>query len=189
MRNTILGRRGLTWALAAVLAVSLPSTRLVWAADSPSSHLLSAQLPAGVALRHATLDQTCDAVHAAVAKRPEMATSIVQVAVLTKSDKYKPMDCMSIKRIVRAAMTAAPDKASEIVQMALSLAPDCADALNAVVNPNDPDSISGFNSPDDLYGGFGVGFGPGFPGSPGFTGSPPSGAIALPPIAVSGTTG
>ena len=32
--------------------------------------------------------------------------------------------------------------------------------------------------------GFGGGFGPDFPGAPGFTGSPPSGGIALPPVAV-----
>ena len=68
--------------------------------------------------------------------------------------------------------------------MALSLHPECSDTLNAlltteVTNNNAP---NGFDTPGDLYGGFGVGFGPGFPGSPGFTGSPPSGAIALPPV-------
>ena len=60
--------------------------------------------------------------------------------------------------------------------------PGCADSLNALVaNPTSTSNApSGFDTPQDLYGGFGVGFGPGFPGSPGFTGSTPSGAIALP---------
>ena len=68
--------------------------------------------------------------------------------------------------------------------MALSLHPECADSLNALLATTNGNAPSGFDTPQDLYGGFGVGFGPGFPGSPGFTGSPPSGAISLPPATV-----
>lgn len=52
-----------------------------------------------------------------------------------------------------------------------------ANADNASLNQNSPDLFD----PALETSGFGVGFGPGFPGSPGFTGSSPSGAIALPP--------
>lgn len=186
MRKTILGRRGLSWALAAVMVVALPSTRSLWAVAESPSHALNSQLPAGVTLHHATLGETVDAVHAAVGLHPDMATSIVQVAIMTKSTRYRTTECSSVKRIADAAMSAAKDRSSEILQMALSLAPDCADALNSVV---DDQGLNTYNSPTDLYGGFGVGFGPGFPGSPGFTGSPPSGAIALPPVATTDVVG
>ena len=196
MRNTIFGRRGLPLALAAVLVVSLPATRPVWAAMSNTRELLTSELPAGVTLQRASVDQTAAAVHAAVKARPDLATDIVRVAIMAKmhghgrrmdfkdgqaGDRYADPDfCDMVRRIVHAAITAAPDRANDITQMALSLAPGCADSLNSVTDVNDPSLTQGYNSPDDIYGGFGVGFGPGFPGSPGFTGSPPSGAIALP---------
>ncbi len=194
MRNTIFGRRGLPLALAAVLVVSLPATRPVWAvAMSNTRELLTSELPAGVTLQRATVDQTATAVHAAVKARPDMATDIVRVAIMAKMSRHHdfkdakdaqsgdPEMCDTVRRITHAAVTAAPDRANDITQMALSLEPGCADSLNAVnSDANDPSLTQGYNSPDDIYGGFGVGFGPGFPGSPGFTGSPPSGAIALP---------
>ena len=52
------------------------------------------------------------------------------------------------------------------------------------LHPTNGNAPDGFNTPSrSSTVDFGVGFGPGFPGSPGFTGSPPSGAIALPPAA------
>ncbi len=194
MRNTIFGRRGLPLALAAVLVVSLPATRPARAvAMNNTRELLASELPSGVTLQRATVDQTATAVHAAVKARPDLATDIVRVAIMSRMGRrhdFKdakdaqsgdPEMCDGVRRITRAAISAAPDRANDITQMALSLAPGCADSLNAVsTDPNDPSLTQGYNSPDDIYGGFGVGFGPGFPGSPGFTGSPPSGAIALP---------
>ena len=195
MRNTIFGRRGLPLALAAVLVVSLPATRPAQAvAMSNTRELLTSELPPGVTLQRASVDQTADAVHAAVKARPDLATDIVRVAITAKMGRHHdfkdakdfgshdPENCDMVRHITRAAVSAAPDRASDITQMALSLDPGCADALNAVngTDAYDPSLTQGYNSPDDIYGGFGVGFGPGFPGSPGFTGSPPSGAIALP---------
>ena len=180
MLNTILGRRGLPWAMAALMVVALPVTHSSWAAVDGAGRLLNSELPAGVSLKHATLDQTYDAVHAAVAAHPDMATSIVQTAIMVKANKNGGTNCTAVRQIANAAMTAAKDRSSEILQMALSVAPDCADALNQVL---DDQAVNTYDAPTDLYGGFGVGFGPGFPGSPGFTGSPPSGAIALPPVA------
>ena len=184
MRKTILGRRGLIWALAAMMVVILPGTRSTWAAMDGAGHLINSEMPPGVTLRTAKLDQTINAVSASVAAHPEMATSIVQAAIMTRSKKYN-MDCPTVQRITQAAIMAAKDRASAIIQMALSLMPDCADSLNQVLAD---DGVNTYNAPQDLYGGFGVGFGPGFPGSPGFTGSPPSGAIALPPVATTNTT-
>ena len=103
----------------------------------------------------------------------------------TPKPGHGTLSCSSLTKIVNGALSAAPRRSSDIVQMALSLHPECADQLNALLlsSPvnNGPD---GFNTPSDEYGGFGVGFGVGFPGSPGFVGSPPSGAIALPPTVV-----
>ena len=110
---------------------------------------------------------------------------MTEAALVAKTkSKGKKLSAAEVKTIVSAAFNAAPDESSDILQMALAIYPQYADELNGLAaNPgsapvnNAPD---GFNTPQDLYGGFGVGFGPGFPGSPGFTGSTPSGAIALP---------
>ena len=189
MRNTLSGRRGLPWLLAAVMAVVLSCAGSIRAAEGNAASLLSAELPAGVTLRHASSEQMNAAVRAAVKEHPEMAPNIVRAAILAKSARHegKEMDnkdgvgapCGMIVGIVRSAIASAPDKASDITQVALSLDPDCADALNSAIGNGGFGDRSGLNidnSPDDFYGGFGVGFGPGFPGSPGFTGSPPSGA-------------
>lgn len=147
--------------------------------------MLSAQLPAGTTLAGANCDQTSKALANAVAQKPEMATGLTQAAVLARTPKQGQgtLSCDCLTKIVGAGVAAAPAQSNEIVQMALSLHPECSDQLNALLStPASPNSPDGFNTPGDLYGGFGVGFGPGFPGSPGFTGSPPSGAIALPPV-------
>ncbi len=178
-------RRGLPWVLAAVLAVVLTGANSAFAASMASStKLLSSQLPAGVTLAKANVAQTSQALSSAVSQRPDLATSLTEVAVLARTPKQGQgqLSCENLTKIVGAAVSAAPAQSNEVVEMALSLHPECADSLKALLsnpNPNQPD---GFNTPNDLYGGFGVGFGPGFPGSPGFTGSPPSGAIALPPV-------
>ena len=173
---------GLPWLLAALTAVTL--TGSAWAASmSATTRMLSSQLPAGVTLAKASVNQTAKALGSAASQNPEMAPTLTEVAVLARTPKQGQgeLSCDDLNKIVRASVNAAPAQSSRTVQMALSLHPECADSLNALLaNPasNAPD---GFNTPQDLYGGFGVGFGPGFPGSPGFTGSPPSGAIALPP--------
>ena len=46
--------------------------------------------------------------------------------------------------------------------------------------------VAGISDLGDRFAGLtpGIGFGPGFPGAPGFVGSPPSGSVALPPVAL-----
>ena len=177
-------RRGLPWVLAAMLAVTLPGVTPAWSASSSATtKLLSSQLPSGVTLARASVPQTAKALNAAASQRPDLATSLTEVAVLARTPKQGQgeLSCEDLVKIVSAGVNGAPAQANAIVQMALSLHPECADALNALLaNPNG-NAPDGFNTPSDIYGGFGVGFGPGFPGSPGFTGSPPSGAISLPP--------
>ncbi len=179
-------RRSLPWVLAAV-AVALPGVNPASAAPSGSAaaKMLSAQLPSGVTLAKADCAQTAKALGSAVSQRPDLATSLSQVAVLARTPKQGQgqLSCECLTKIIGAGVAAAPAQSNEIVQMALSLHPECADSLNALLS-NPTNSPDGFNTPNDLYGGFGVGFGPGFPGSPGFTGSPPSGAIALPPVVI-----
>ena len=71
---------------------------------------------------------------------------------------------------------------------ASSLHPECADELNKLVNNTGSEvNGAGLYAPADDYG-FGVGFGPGFPGAPGFVGSAPSGGFALPPATPPQTT-
>ena len=174
--------RGLSWAFAAVLAVAMPAAHSAWAvADSATAKMLGAQLPAGVTLAKASISQTAAAVSAAVSQRPDKAVDIVQVAIMAKTPKqgHGELSCDNLLKIAKAGISAAPDKSSEIVQMAASLHPECADALNSLVAT--ANNGSGLYGAADDYA-FGVGFGPGFPGSPGFVGSAPSGAFALPPV-------
>ena len=178
-------RRSLPWVLAAMTAVALPGVNPAWAASgAASSKLLAAQLPAGVTLARATVPQTAKALRSAASEQPEMATTLTQTAVLARTPRQGQgeLSCADLNKIVSGGVDGAPSHSNEIVQMALSLHPECADSLNALLtNASTNNAPNGFDTPQDLYGGFGVGFGPGFPGSPGFTGSPPSGAIALPP--------
>lgn len=182
------------WALAVLLATAAPGVPSVWALSSAATvTLLKSELPSGVTLSSASVSQISSALRAAITSHPESAVSLTEVAILAKTPKkgQGTLSCRSLTKIVSASVSAAPDKSSETVEMALSMHPQCADALNALlsepgtnqvaprtINGNAPD---GFNTASDEYGGFGVGFGPGFPGSPGFSGSTPSGAIALPP--------
>ena len=180
-------RRGLPWALAAIAAVALPGVTPTWAAPrSAAAKLLSSQLPEGVTLAYASVPQTAKALRAAASERPEMAPSLTQTAVLARTPRQGQgeLSCADLNKIVSGGVNGAPSQSNEIVQMALSLHPECADSLNAFLTSAPANNApNGFDTPQDIYGGFGVGFGPGFPGSPGFTGSPPSGAIALPPAA------
>lgn len=174
-------RRGLPWMFAAVMAVAVPGAQA--ASSAATTQLLSSQLPSGLTLAKADCAQTSKALSAAVAQRPDLASSLTQAAVLARTPKQGQgqLSCSCLTKIVSSGVNAAPAQSNEIVQMALSLHPECADSLNALLNNPAGNAPDGYNTPNDLYGGFGVGFGPGFPGSPGFTGSPPSGAIALPP--------
>ena len=178
------------WALAAALAVALPGAPSAWALSNAGTvQALKSQLPAGETLTTASVPEIAAALGAAVSAHPSSAVGLTEVAIIAKTPRRGrgKLSSSSLVEIVRAAIEAAPDQASAIVQMALTLHPEDADALNALLtNPRNPESLGGnapdgFHNPTDEYGGFGVGFGPGFPGSPGFTGSPPSGAIALPP--------
>lgn len=204
MRNTIFGRRGLSWMLAVALALALPGVRPAWAvASSAAATLISSKLPADVTLRHASTEQMVAAVRAAVKEHPEMAPNIVRAAILAKSPRHgeerdfkdAPIDfkdavgapCPYVLAVTRAAIESAPDKANDIVQVALALDPDCADALNNVASTVDGFDPNGFGDGFD-DGGFGAGFGPGFPGTPGFLGTPPAGAVALPPVPILQTT-
>ncbi len=178
------------WAFAAVMAVALPGTPAWALSNTATVQVLKSQLPQGVTLASASISETATALSYAVTAHPNDAVGLTEVAILAKTPKrgHGRLSTSSLVRIVQAAIQAAPQEANDIVQMALTLHPEAADALNALLTnpPANPSSLGGnapdgFRNPTDDYGGFGVGFGPGFPGSPGFSGSTPSGAIALPP--------
>ena len=146
MRKSLLSSSLFAWALAAVMAVALPGAHSAWAASARGE--LSAELPGGVTLAKASVAQTADALHSAVAKNPGMASGLTETALVAKTkSKGKKLTVGEVKLLVNAALSAAPEKSSEIIQVALSLYPQYADQLNELaLNPinNGP---NGFNSP------------------------------------------
>lgn len=177
--------------LAVLLAVALLLTPHARAAtDAANAKALRSNLPAGVTLARATIPQTVAALHAAVLQHHDDALDLLRIAVLAKTPKQNDgrLPCPDLRRLVQAACTAAPDKTSQLVELANTLDPDCADGLqDLLAGAADGLGRAGGNGPDGADGGdglgdgFGVGFGPGFPGAPGFVGSAPGSGFALPP--------
>ena len=185
MRKTISVSRGLSWAFAALLAVATTPTIYAASESAAARSKLSAELPTGVSLATASVDQTAGAVRASVAKDPDMGGAILASAIAAKTPKQGrgELSCANLAKLTRAAVASDMKQASMLVEQALASRPDCADSLNnllvAGANDRSTSDVPGlFNTADDFA--FGVGFGPGFPGSPGFVGSPPSGSVALP---------
>ena len=165
-----------------MMAVALSGVSSASAATS--AQILGSQLPAGTTLAKASVAQTANALESAVAKHPDMSVSLTRVAVMARTPKtgQGELSCENLDKIIRGGVNGAPSHSREIVEEAVTLHPESSESLNALITePHRSNAPNGVDTPGDLYGGFGVGFGPGFPGSPGFTGSPPSGAIALPP--------
>ena len=121
-------RRGLPWAFAAVMAVTLSGASSVFAAPGAAS-MLSSQLPSGTSLAKADCATTSKALTKAVSQRPDLATDLTKAAVLARTPKQGQgqLSCECLTKIVGAGVNAAPASSNEIVQMALSLHPECAD--------------------------------------------------------------
>ena len=190
----------------AMIRVEVMTTTL-----QPGVRLLeTALVPSRVTLLTAKCEQLIIAVSKTTLAHPADALSILHAALTRGVVKKKAhgedeaetlLPCTCARRIFLASVAAAPRRASDILDLATLLYPECtpefADALNAYnsgartgQDAGDLSGLTGFESPMGTSldggdtGGFGVGFGPGFPGSPGFTGSGPSGGIALPPGAL-----
>ncbi len=200
--NLILTRRGLlgllaTAAFAVVGAVGLHAV----ATDSEAGQLLASELPAGTSLSTASNEQVVVATRKAVRKAPRLAVSVVRVAILSKTPprSRRPLEgknvidrakenvcppCDFVVGVARSAILEASSETSRIIEEASALCPSCAGDLQSLAN--DPGlgvglGVGGaFFDPAGPFG-FGVGLGPGFPGSPGFVGSPPGGILSLPP--------
>ena len=179
----ISARRTLLGAAVVLLTAAASSAQAAESAAAIRSQLAS-ELPAGVSLAKASIDQTAGAVRGAVAKDKTDATEILRVAIISKEPKQGrgKLACADVAKLTRAAIASDSGDASQLVDTAASLHPECADELNSLLGTaaSVSDNTPGLFGPSEEYG-FGIGFGPGFPGSPGFVGSPPSGAIALPP--------
>ena len=177
------GRR-FSWALAAWLTLgTLPTPAARAATDAANAAALGTNLPPSVTLAKASVDQVAGALHEAVKQHHDDAVDLLKIAVLAKTPKqgHGELSCADLKKLVEAAASVATDKASQLVEMAASLHPDCADSLQSL--------LAGALGADGFDGGgVGSGFGPGFPGSPGFVGSPPSSTVALPPPAATPVT-
>ncbi len=180
------GRR-FSWALATWLTLgTLPAPAARAATDAANAAALGTNLPPSVTLTKASIKQVVSALHEAVKQHHDDAVDLFRIAVLAKTPKqgHGELSCEDLKKLVEAAASAATDKISQLVAMAASLHPDCADSLqNLVAGALGADGLGGLDGS-----GAGSGFGPGFPGSPGFVGSPPSGSVALPPPAATPVT-
>ena len=177
----------------------------------PGVRLLETELiPSRVTLLTARCEQLIIAVGKTTLAYPADTLSILHAALTRGVVKKKGhgegeaealLPCTCARRIFLASVAAAPRRASDILDLATLLYPDCTPEFAAALQAydsgtrtkqgaGDPSGLEGFESPMGTSldggdtGGFGVGFGPGFPGSPGFTGSGPSGGIALPPGAL-----
>ena len=186
-----ISRARLPWLLAAAFAVTLSLPQPVWAlANASTAKLLSSQLPSGVTLASASINQVADATHSAVSQRPDLTISITQVAIVSKTPKtgHGQLSCKDLMKIVDAAVSAAPDKLREVVELAMSLHPECSGDLDDLLR--NPSQIPGAEAGGTgiSVGEFGAGFGSGFPGSPGFIGSAPGGTTALPPSTINVTS-
>jgi hypothetical protein len=177
----------ISWIAAAALALALPVTQSAWAvASSSASKLLSSELPAGLTLKKASVDQVADAVYTAASQRPDLVMRLLETAILAKQppphNGYLP--CPDLFKLLKKAVGAVPDKARELLELAMSLDPDCTDSLEKALDDPTLLGLSAGAFGNGLTSGFGAGLGTDFPGSPGFTGSPPGGATALPPTVV-----
>ena len=177
--------------LAALWVIALGGMSSLEAA-TPSNEsgvrLLEAQLPAKACITRTECVQLARAVgRATVAHRAE-AEAILPAALLGGSNqephRFKAeRPCACVSRLLKASLAAAPSHANALFEIAVETYPDCTESFESALNDlshaagQDSDE-SGVDVP--LLGGFGVGFGPGFPGAPGFAGSPPSAGHAVP---------
>ena len=183
--------RRLSWVLATLMVVALPGVKSTFAAMS-SAQILSSQLPAGVTLSKATVKQTASALHEAVAKNHDAAVSLLDAAITAKS-KGGNLSCGGVSSLVDAAKSSAPEKSRELTEAAMSMKPECGDALSQGARAGSDTGGGILGSVGQAAGeeaqGFGAGLGAGFPGSPGFIGSAPSGAFAgFAPVVVNPVT-
>lgn len=217
--SLLLCRTALCAAILALCAVATPAL----ARDDAPTRLLTAELPHGTILENASCTETVFATRQSVRKNPSLAVPLMQRAIASRvspgersARDHDPKDgvsvaCECLTRIVQAAVESAPsDKVHELIEVAMSAQPQCA---NEIADLLKKPRIDGKDTPrvastargnrgaagdpgrefgDGLigdpanggYGGFG-GFGSsGFPGSPGFIGSSPSGGgiSAFPPV-------
>jgi hypothetical protein len=174
-------RVSLPWLAAAILAVALPATPSAWAVSNgnAAAQMLSSDLPAGLTLKTASVDQVGDSLYTAATQQPDMVMSLLEAAVRAKQPPphHGEITCEDLRKLLKKATDAVPDKARQLFELAIALRPGCDDVLTKEL--------------DEAFGnagGFGAGLGTNFPGSPGFTGSPPGGATALPPATNPQTT-
>ena len=146
------------------------------ASNETGVRLLRAELPAKMTIPQTDCELLARAVRRATLGHRREAPVILAAALA--GDAGHPRPCACVERLFRASVAAAPGAANALLETTEALYPDCADALEAGLDHPDADDASMNDA------GFGVGFGPGFPGSPSFTGSPPSAGLALPPVAV-----
>ncbi len=205
-------RRAATVALLACLLPA--ASRAAGFTNETGVRLLEIELlPGKVTLRTVKCDPLVIAVSKTTLAHPRDAVAILDAALTRRvrklHDTVATLPCTCARRIFLASIAAAPRRSSEFLDLALELYPDCAPefagALSDFNSQNGPagtgadgenssaargmtnpmgNSLFHLSDPGAEEGGFGVGFGPGFPGSPGFSGSGPSGGIALPPSVV-----
>ncbi|HMJ06702.1 MAG TPA: hypothetical protein VK474_10645 [Chthoniobacterales bacterium] len=116
------------------------STPLVQAQNMSPAAMIGSQLPQGSSAETASKADFLAAVAAAVKKYRSAAPAIVRFAIEAHPEWKKDIlraafaglgsgDCRSLARVLRAAIAANPDDASELTDLATQLAPNCASAF------------------------------------------------------------
>ena len=129
----------------------------VLAKEDAATRLLSAELPRGTVLEHASCPETVFATRQAVRKNPAMAVALMQRAISSRvpaDERSKrdhdpkdgvTIDCECLTRIVQAAVESAPsNKVHELIEVAMSAQPQCA---NEIVDLLKKPLIDGKDSP------------------------------------------
>ncbi len=133
-----------------VFLVALALAATFWMATAPVAvavqmtpkQMIEVELPQGKVLMMAKKPELAAAVCAAIKRNREAGPQIVRTAVTARPEWTKRIvetaihclgseDCDAVAEIVSVGMTTDPDEASDLIDLALKLAPDCHGAIDA----------------------------------------------------------
>lgn len=140
-----------------VFLAGLALAATFWMATAPVANavqmspkqMIEAELPQGKVLMTAKKPELAAAVCAAIKRNREAGPQIVRTAVSARPEWTKRIvetalhclgqeNCDEVAEVVSVGMTAKPDEASDLVNLALKIAPDCHDALNELAETKEP---------------------------------------------------
>lgn len=129
-----------------VLTLAIPVPAPAATDRNVGMRLLEAQLPPGSSVARADCELMVRVVRRAALANHQQAGAILTAAILEVPQR--PGDrsrvrwsCACVRRILVTAVRAAPDHTSELLEVAASLAPECADELSKAVSNLDDKNV------------------------------------------------